>query len=353
MYNSIRPGQVWLDTEGKRIEAHGGSLFYEDFIFYWYGENKDHTDGKSEVWTWGIRYYSSTDLYNWRDEGFLISPDLEKRDSLLHPRFQMDRPHILHNPNTGKYVCWLKYSGPEACFGLLTADAFKGPYTLVKEHYRPLNKKVGDFDLVQKEDGSAVVIFDGDHEGLIQISLTPDYLDVEGPHAVWRGGLHAPYTREGPAYFTRGGKHYIISSGMSGYTPNQSETIVADELWGPYEIQGNPHVSDNSRASFNSQISCIFRHPHKRDLYIALADRWCPDYPVTAELSLAYETVIAHHFEPEKYPITQELRKIFSGRPDLTELDTSRAVYVWLPLRFDGDKVCIDWHDEWRLEDYE
>ena len=24
-YSSIRPGQVWLDTEGKRIQAHGGS----------------------------------------------------------------------------------------------------------------------------------------------------------------------------------------------------------------------------------------------------------------------------------------------------------------------------------------
>lgn len=23
MYNSMRPGQIWLDTEGKRIRAHG------------------------------------------------------------------------------------------------------------------------------------------------------------------------------------------------------------------------------------------------------------------------------------------------------------------------------------------
>ena len=28
MYDSIRPGQVWLDTEGKRIQAHGGSIIY-------------------------------------------------------------------------------------------------------------------------------------------------------------------------------------------------------------------------------------------------------------------------------------------------------------------------------------
>ena len=25
-YTSIRPGQVWLDTNGNRIQAHGGSI---------------------------------------------------------------------------------------------------------------------------------------------------------------------------------------------------------------------------------------------------------------------------------------------------------------------------------------
>ena len=47
MYTSIRPGQVWLDTAGKRIQAHGGSILYENGVYYWYGENKEHTDGAS------------------------------------------------------------------------------------------------------------------------------------------------------------------------------------------------------------------------------------------------------------------------------------------------------------------
>ena len=33
--------------------------------------------------------------------------------------------------------------------------------------------------------------------------------------------------------------------------------------------------------------------------------------------------------------------------------NTSLAEYVWLPLRFDGDMVYIDWKDEWRIEDYD
>ena len=52
MYNSIRPGERWLDTEGKPIQAHDFSVFYDekDQTYYWYGENKEKTDGKGYIW---------------------------------------------------------------------------------------------------------------------------------------------------------------------------------------------------------------------------------------------------------------------------------------------------------------
>ena len=58
--DAIYPGQPWLDTRGERIQAHGGAVFYEDGVYYWYGENKEHTDGKCGIWTWGLKVYSST-----------------------------------------------------------------------------------------------------------------------------------------------------------------------------------------------------------------------------------------------------------------------------------------------------
>ena len=58
MYHSFRPGEEWLDTNGKPIQAHGGSVFFENGVYYWYGENKEFTDGKNGVWTWGVRCYS-------------------------------------------------------------------------------------------------------------------------------------------------------------------------------------------------------------------------------------------------------------------------------------------------------
>ena len=42
MYTNIRPGQVWLDTNGNRIQAHGGAILAAGDTFYWYGENKEN-----------------------------------------------------------------------------------------------------------------------------------------------------------------------------------------------------------------------------------------------------------------------------------------------------------------------
>ncbi|MDL2301080.1 family 43 glycosylhydrolase [Lachnospiraceae bacterium OttesenSCG-928-D06] len=352
MQNAIYPGKVWMDTQGKPIQAHGGAVFYEKGVFYWYGENKEFTDGENGIWTYGIKYYSSKDLYNWTDEGFLIPPS-EDEDCLLHPKWRVDRPHIIYCAMTKTYVCWIKISGPEACFVLARADEFAGPYEIVREHYRPLGKKVGDFDLVwDDETGEAWVLFDGDHEGIYGLRLTEDYLDVTGEAVVSFGGLHPPFCREAPAHFKRNDIHYLLTSGMSGYVPNPSQTGVSKSPQGPYILQGDPHINDISRASFNSQISFVFRHPEKKDLYIALADRWVPDFVVNEKRSLAMERTIASRFYSE-YTATEEERSIFMQRPALPHVATRKAGYIWLPLRFEGDMVCIDWLDEWRMEDYE
>ena len=105
MYDSIRPGQVWLDTEGKRIQAHGGSIIFIDGTYYFYGENKEKTDGSSTLLHWGVRAYRSKDLYNWEDCGLIIPPEPDNPGSSLHPHSMMDRPHIIFgasSPCTGE-----------------------------------------------------------------------------------------------------------------------------------------------------------------------------------------------------------------------------------------------------------
>lgn len=84
----------------------------------------------------------------------------------------------------------------------------------------------------------------------------------------------SPYVREATAHFIRHYKHYLITSGTTGYNPNPSEVAIADTWHGPYTVQGNPHVNDPTNTSFHSQISSVFKVQGKKDLYIAVADRW-------------------------------------------------------------------------------
>ncbi len=43
----IIPGANWTDTNGKRIQAHGGGILREpDGTFYWIGEDKTGNTGE-------------------------------------------------------------------------------------------------------------------------------------------------------------------------------------------------------------------------------------------------------------------------------------------------------------------
>lgn len=304
------PGGVWLDTNGKRIQAHGGSVICLKHVYYWYGENKEKTDGKNGIWHWGVRCYKSSDLYNWEDCGIIIPPDTENPESPLYPENCMDRPHIIYNQKRKKFICWLKIMEKDGSQSetILEADDILGPYQIIHTGLRPLGMSAGDFDLAVAEDGKAYYYFERVHSELICADLTEDYTNV------------------------------------TGYYPNPSEVAVADTWHGPYRELGLIHRQDESKTSFHSQISSVFKVEGKKDLYIACADRWLPEH-----MDRKYEN----------YSRIFEL--LFSGRRDEISPDmmgeavienTAIADYVWLPIFFDGDRPYIKWMDTWSLDDF-
>lgn len=253
----------------------------------------------------------------------------------------MDRPHIVYNQCTRKYVAWLKIMGEPPCFAVLEADQILGPYTMVNPRVNPCGMAVGDFDIaVAPEDGKAYLFSERPHVTIYCADLNTEYTDATGMYTEHFPHIAPPASREAPVHFMRNGLHYLITSGTSGYHPNPSEVPVS-ELWhGPWRVQGNPHVNDNSRTSFNSQITSVFKHPFKKDLYIALADRWMPN--LREKEGPAFDTGEAY----EKF--AQRFEKIFAPDSDFVFspedakemfINSSISDYVWLPLRFEGDQV--------------
>lgn len=346
-YSSIRPGQTWLDTNGNRIQAHGGSIMELDGTFYWYGENKEKTTPGSGIWHWGVRCYSSQDLYNWEDRGLIIPPEPDDPTSPLHPSQMVDRPHIIYNRATQQYVCWVKimHRDQSQTSTVLVSDSLLGPYRIVRSGLRPLGMNAGDFDMVvEPSDGKAYYYFERVHSELICADLSADYTDVTGYYSTHFAQPYPPYVREAPAHFVRRRLHYLFSSGTTGYFPNPSELACSRSYHGPWTVLGNPHPGDPSGTSFGSQICSVFKHPHKQDLYIALADRWLPQNRYDGPTVQAW---FAARFGGEPLPPNVP-------PPDMPrDQNTSIADYVWLPLRFDGDMAYLDWKDEWRIEDYD
>src|SRR5580704_18107008 len=68
----FRPGALWLDNHDVPINAHGGGILFHDGTYYWFVEHKieGSAGNKAQV---GVHVYSSTDLYNWKDEGIALA----------------------------------------------------------------------------------------------------------------------------------------------------------------------------------------------------------------------------------------------------------------------------------------
>lgn len=220
-----------------------------------------------------------------------------------------------------------------------------------------MGMNAGDFDLAVAEDGKAYYYFERVHSETICADLSADYTDVTGFYSTHFPHPGPPYVREATAHFLRKGKHYLLTSGTTGYLPNPSEVAVADTWHGPYQVLGNPHTEDRSHTSYHSQISSVFKVPGKKDLYIACADRWMPElmhvkYEVYKELFVKQFCGMEVDFSA----LTKDQGIDFSK----AIRNTSISDYVWLPLRFrEPDEryplgmVSIDWLTEWRIEDYE
>ena len=355
-YNNIRPGKVWLDTEGNPIQAHGFSVFYneQEKLYFWYGENKAKTVGgkKNTVWHWGVRLYTSPDLYNWTDKGLIIPPEPTDLTSPLHPTYCMDRPHIIYCEKTGKYVAWLKIMAGEVSqfMSVMTADKFEGPYTFANKIYKPLDMDTGDFALhVDSETKKAYIFFERPHFQLICATLTDDYTAVTGEYSVHYDNLLPPYTREAPTFFERNGKKYLFTSGTSGYFPNPSRVCVFKDYHGEYLDLGDPCIGDKKGNTFSSQITSVLKLPGK-DIYIACADRWRPEFWV----SMMGKQIISgmeRHFKDYKPDTSPQKAAPLPGEEQKHTENTSISRYVWLPIEWDGEKPVLRWRDEWRVED--
>ena len=306
----------WLDTDGNPVNAHGAGMLYHNGKYYLYGEYKKGKTILPEWATWecyrtdvtGVSCYSSDDLRNWKFEGVVLKAE-DNPDSDLHPSKVLERPKVVYNPKTGKFVMWAHVESADyskAAAGVAVSDSPTGPFTYLGS-FRPNNAMSRDQTVFVDDDGRAYQFASSESNATMYINeLTDDYLRPTGRYT--RNFIGA--SREAPAVFKRGGKYYVLTSGCSGWDPNVAQVAVADSIMGPWTVIGDPCRGPEAEKTFYAQSTYVQPVHGKKDCYLAMFDRW-----------------------------------------NKTDLENSR--YVWLPVEWEGDKPVIRWRDTVNFDGFE
>lgn len=297
--NRFVPGERWLDQHEDHINAHGGGIMYHAGTYYWYGEKRDNKESQ------GVNVYSSKDLYNWQFEALAFSP-VDGLDSDITWGCIMERPKVIYNPQTKKFVMWfhleLKGQGYDAArAAVAVSDSPQGPFQFV-DSFRPNGNMSRDMGLFVDDDGKAYHIYSSDENYALRlVLLTDDYL-----RPTTKDSLLFRNHREAPALFKHGGKYYVFTSGCTGWAPNQAELHVSEHIFGPWKSLGDPMRGPQSQITFDAQSTYVLPLNGKQDAFIFMADRWNPK-----------------------------------------NLKDSR--YIWLPISLDQEDIHVMWRDSWDL----
>jgi Glycosyl hydrolases family 43 len=313
----IFPAKQWPDNNGKHMNAHGGGILFYNGIYYWYGEHKIEGKSEADLADGGIHCYTSTDLINWTDAGIVLSVDYNNPTSDLAYGCLIERPKVVHNKKTGKFIAYFKYypkgSGYEIAYvGVAVSESPAGPFRYSHKFLGAgAAKGSGDFSMFVDDNGDLYhLAVRKPDKVFIMGKMRDDYLLPLTDYVPSKGvELHT----EAPAIIKIAGLYHMLGSGSSGWKPNTARYYTSTNINGPWQAHGNPCNGINtvdtigSEKTFGAQSSFIFKVNGLKDAYVAMFDIWKPEMAI-------------------------------EGR------------YIWLPLTIMQNKLSVTWVDKWNME---
>ncbi|GAB3656826.1 RICIN domain-containing protein [Glycomyces tarimensis] len=289
-------GSQITTTDGTVMHAHGGGVIKVGSYYYMVGEQR--VDGGSLFNA--VSMYRSTDMVNWTHAN-----DILTRNS--HPELSpanIERPKVIYNAEHDHYVMWAhKENGSDygdAEVAVAVSDTVDGDYTY-RGSFRPLGHMSRDQTVFVDDDGTAYLISAArDNYDLHIYRLTDDYLDVEQLLYSFDGDH-----REAPAIFKRNGVYFLVTSGATGWNPNQTKyattTNFPNGSWSGWQNLGDS-------TTYRSQSTYVLEIAGSQGTsYMYMGDRWAG---------------------------------ATGGTPN-------ESTYVWLPLRFPSNTtMAMDWYPQ-------
>jgi hypothetical protein len=268
----------FLDTNGKPINAHGGGFLYHNGTYYWYGEIKKGktfvvSSGSKRLDAGGVSCYSSKDLKNWKYVGVALAPDKKNKNSDLHISKVIERPKVIYNKKTKKFVMWMHIDSEDYSYarsGVAVSNTPGGPFKYLGS-VRPNGNIARDMTIFQDDDGKAYHFYSSEDNKTMHVALlSDDYLS----HTKTDKRILIDLNREAPAVFKYKNKYYMVSSGLTGWAPNQAEYATADEILGDWKTVGNPCLGKDANITYFGQGTYVLPVKGKPYPFIFMADIW-------------------------------------------------------------------------------
>lgn len=258
--------------------------------------------------------------------------------NLAEDRCVMERPKVLYNEETGQYVMWWHCDGRtptntadygKARAGVAVADNPAGPFKFVGSYllasdpdrtnhgFDSEGGHVRDMNVFKDDDGTAYILYSSEGNEVMYIArLNDSYTglakDAEDMVLGEDFTITSTDSREAPAMFKYNGMYYLITSGCTGWSPNQAQYAVAEDPMGPWTRKGDPCVGDTNGNTFWTQSTCVIPVDPENGKFIYMGDRW---------------------YNPD------------------TGADISDSRYVWLPIEFGADNtIMIKDYSNWTLD---
>ncbi|KAH1606430.1 hypothetical protein KXX44_000653 [Aspergillus fumigatus] len=256
----IIPGGTWTASgTNQHVQAHGGGIIQVGSTYYWIGENKLNGSAFQS-----INCYSSENLVEWTYVGELLS---RQSSGDLGPNRVVERPKVLYNEATRKYVMWMHIddsSYKEAKTGVATSSSVCGKYTYLGS-FQPLGQQSRDMGLFKDDDGSAYLLTEDRPNGLRINRLTSDYTNVTSTVHLF------PEHIEAPAMYKKNGVYFMFGSQLTGWSTNDNKYTTSTSISGPWSSWAN--FAPSGSNTFNSQTTFILG---VGDTVMYMGDRWVP-----------------------------------------------------------------------------
>ncbi|KAK0625320.1 glycoside hydrolase family 43 protein [Bombardia bombarda] len=254
----IVPGGTWTASNGEHLNAHGAGVIKVNNTFYLIGEDKAGGSAFANV-----NCYSSTDLVQWKYEGALLS---RTASGDLGPNRIIERPKVIYNDKTGKYVLWMHVDSSnygDAKVGVATGDSVCGKYNYIRS-FRPLGFESRDMGLFKDDDGTAYLLTEDRANGVRINKLTADYLDVAAATYLWKDRI------ESPALVKVKGRYYMFGSHLTGWDPNDNVYSSSASLTSGWSAWTT--FADAKSNTYASQTTYILDYGDGNIMY--MGDRW-------------------------------------------------------------------------------